>query len=115
MRRISCEMTSSRNGALIPADLQVASPESMMGQKEGYLAVLMIDQNDCVRAVKLKNELVLMSSLTDPASFCFFTEEERVNLAGPDGLANPCSSLPHEVEVSLATWDNAEPEFFVVP
>ena len=57
----------------------------------------MVDQNDCERTAKHGNELALTSSP------CFFTEEERVNLAEPVGLANPLPPLPHEEVAELAT------------
>lgn len=37
-----------------------------------------------------------MSLSADPASFCFLTEAERVNLAEPGGLAKPRLTLPLE-------------------
>jgi hypothetical protein len=94
-------MASSRYGALILMDLQIASPEPMMGRRKEYPAVLMIDQNDCMGTAKLNNELMSMSLSTNSAPFCFFVEVERVNLVEPDGrLINPLPPLPREVDVA---------------
>src|SRR5882757_7170239 len=101
MRRPSCEKqpqkttSSLRNLALMLAILRVVSQEPKTGwtTQEQHPAVLMKYQNDCVRTVKHCNELALVSSSTD--SFCFI-EAERVNLAEPDGLANPLPSLPRD-------------------
>jgi hypothetical protein len=47
-----------------------------------------------------------MSLSADPASFCFLTEAERVNLAEPGGLAKPRLTLPLEAMLvaNLVTW-----------
>jgi hypothetical protein len=98
-------------------NLTVVSLESKMGwtTREDNPAVLMIFQDDSVRTVKRSNELALMSPSTDPASFRFFIEAERVDLAKPIGLVNPLPPLPRKVVVvSLATCDDAEPEPFEV-
>lgn len=71
---------------------------------EEYPAFLMINQNDCTGVAKSKNELMSMSPSIDSASFRFFIEAERVNLAEPDGPAIPLPSIPREVDVArLAT------------
>jgi hypothetical protein len=119
MRRPSCEKLqksafSSRNPALMLANLKVVSLElkTRWTAREEHPAVLIIYQKDCVRVVKHSNELE-MSPSTDPTSFCFI-EAERVNLAEPERPANPLPPLPREEVVSLGTWDNIKPEFFVV-
>jgi hypothetical protein len=123
MKRPSCEKQpqkttfSSRHPALMLVNLTVVSLEPKMGwtTREDNPAVLMIYQDDCVRTIKRNNELALMSPSTDPASFRFFIEAERVDLAKPIGLVNPLPPLPREeVVVSLATWDDAESEPFAV-
>jgi hypothetical protein len=50
-----------------------------------------------------------MLPLTDPSSVCFFTEEERVNLAELDSFADPLPPLLREgVTDILVTWGSAE-------
>jgi hypothetical protein len=57
-----------------------------------------------------------MSLPTDPASFCFLIEVERVNLAEPGGLAKPRLPLPLEAMLvgNLVTWGCKPVKFAVV-
>jgi hypothetical protein len=106
-------MASSRHESLIQTNPQIASLELMMGRKKDPPVALIKDQNDCVRAVNVNNELVLTSPSTDPTSF--FVEEERVNMAERDGFANALPSPPLGIEAAgLAAGGNAGVEIFAV-
>lgn len=108
-------MASSRHESLIRTNPQIASLELMTGREEDPLVALMKYQNDCVRAVKMNNELALTSPSTDPASFCLFVEAERVNMAERDDSANPPPSPPLGNEAAgLAAGGSVETEFFGV-
>ena len=105
-------MASSRHDLLIQTNPQIASLELMMGRKDPPVALIK-DQNDCVWAVNVNNELVLTSPSANPASF--FVEAERVNMAERDGFANAPPSPPLGIEAAgLAAGGNAGIEVFAV-